>query len=276
VSELRWERLETRRGASCRVLTGGSSGDEALVFFHGASGLERHEPLLERLAERGPVFAPELPGYGESTGEDLLEDMLDFTLHGWDVVDALGLARPHLAGHSMGAMMAAEMACVAGERPRSLSLIAPAGLWLDAHPVPDIFTTLPMELPALLFHDETVGSASLTGGTDFTDMEALVQFYIGNAKRLGTAGKLLFPIPNRRLSKRLYRLQAPTLLVFAANDRLYPEPYADRWQELVPEAQLVTVADAGHLLTIEQPDAVADAVTAFLNSELAASTAPAG
>ena len=41
--------------------------------------------------QRYHVFAPELPGYGESTGEELLEDMLDFTLHGWDVVDALGL-----------------------------------------------------------------------------------------------------------------------------------------------------------------------------------------
>ena len=44
--------------------------------------------------DRPRVFAPELPGYGESTGEELLEDMLDFTLHGWDVVDALGIDRP--------------------------------------------------------------------------------------------------------------------------------------------------------------------------------------
>lgn len=275
MSGLAWDRVETRRGASCRVLGGGAGpAEDALLFFHGAGGLERHEALLERLAEWGRVLAPELPGYGESTGEDLLEDMLDFTLHGWDVADALGLDRPHLAGHSMGAMMAAEMACVAAERPRSLALLAPAGLWLDEHPVPDIFATLPMELPALLFHDEAVGAASLTAGSDFGDMDALVQFFIGNAKRLGTAGKLLFPIPNRRLAKRLYRLQAPTLLVFGASDRLYPEPYASRWLELVPGAELQTIAEAGHLLTIEQPDAVAAAVTAFLAGDLTRTRAP--
>ena len=66
-----------------------------------------------QLAERFHVFAPLWPGFGEEPGEELLEDMLDFTLHGLDVVEALGLERPHLVGHSMGGMIAAEMACVA-------------------------------------------------------------------------------------------------------------------------------------------------------------------
>ena len=81
--------IETRRGVRCRVLEGGSGAP--LVFLHGAGGLLDDNPFLDQLAGRYHVFAPELPGYGESTGEDLLEDMLDFTLHGWDVVDALGL-----------------------------------------------------------------------------------------------------------------------------------------------------------------------------------------
>ena len=96
--------------------------------------------------------------------------MLDFTLHGWDVADALGLERPHLVGHSMGGMIAAEMACIDPARPRSLSLIAPAGIWIDEHPVADIFATLPHELPGLLFHDPAAGAAALTGGVDFSDM----------------------------------------------------------------------------------------------------------
>ena len=50
------------------------------------------------------------------------------------------------------------------------------------------------------------------------------------------AGKILFPIPNRRLSKRLYRLTAPTLLVWGESDRLIPPVYAERWVELVPTA----------------------------------------
>src|SRR5262245_65550438 len=81
--------IETKRGVRCRVLEGGSG--HPLVFFHSAGGLLVDNPFLDELAGRYHVFAPELPGYGESTGEDLLEDMLDFTLHGWDVVDTLGL-----------------------------------------------------------------------------------------------------------------------------------------------------------------------------------------
>ena len=268
MSELRWEKLDTAKGCSIRVLTGGSGPD--VLFVHGAGGLlGEEEPLLTRLADSFTVHAPELPGYGESAGEDLLEDMLDFTLHGWDVADGLGLDRPHLVGHSMGGMIAAEMACVDNRRAASLSLLAPAGLWLDEHPIPDIFATLPFDLPGLLFHDPAAGAAALTGGVDFSDQDALIAFFVDNARRLGTAGKLLFPIPNRQLSKRLYRLTVPTLLVWGESDKLVPPVYAERWQELIPHAELVTVAEAGHMALVEQPDQVAAAVEKQFSSVLA-------
>ncbi|HEX2849035.1 MAG TPA: alpha/beta fold hydrolase [Acidimicrobiales bacterium] len=271
---MEWTRIETAKGTSCRVLTGGPGGAgtgggasvDPVVFFHDAGGLREPNPFLDRLAERYQVFAPELPGYGESTGEELLEDMLDFALHGWDVVDALGLERPRIVAHSMGGMIAAEMACLCPQRAQRLALIAPGGMWLDDHPIPDIFATLPHHLPELLFADPAKGAAALTRGADFSDPEALVAFFIDNARRLGTAGKILFPIPNRRLSKRIYRLTTPTLLVWGEEDRLIPPVYADRWLELLPSAELVTVADAGHAATIEQPDAVADAILKFLEA----------
>jgi pimeloyl-ACP methyl ester carboxylesterase len=259
---MEWARIETARGASCRVLQGGKG--EAVVYLHGVGGLRDEEPMLEQLAQHYRVCAPELPGFGESTGEELLEDMLDFTLHGWDVVDALGIDHPHLVAHSMGGMIAAEMASVTPERPQKLALIAPAGLWIDEHPVPDLFATLPHDLPALLFSDPEAGAAALTGGVDFSDDAALTEFFVGNARRLGTAGKLLFPIPNRRLSKRLYRLRAETLLLWGDDDRLIPPLYADRWVELVPHAAMATIAEAGHLAPDEQPAAVAEAITRFL------------
>ena len=46
--------------------------------------------------------------------------MLDFTLHTWDVVEALGLKDPILVGHSMGGMIAAEMAAIAPHRRLAL------------------------------------------------------------------------------------------------------------------------------------------------------------
>jgi pimeloyl-ACP methyl ester carboxylesterase len=251
-------KVTTARGITSDVLEGGRG--EPILFLHGAGGHTGMLPFLERLAENGRVYAPEWPGYGESSGEELLEDMLDFALHGWDLVDALGLGPFTLVGHSMGGMIAAEMACLCPERPAQVALLAPAGLWLDEYPVPDIFATLPQHLAELLFADPVAGAAVLTGGTDFSNDDALIGFFVANSRRLGTAGKILFPIPNRRLSKRLYRLRAPTLLVWGDEDRLYPPAYAKRWGELVPGARLVTVPGAGHMVPVEQPDAVVSAI----------------
>src|SRR6202158_1732407 len=129
--------IQTLRGARVRVLDAGPDDAEPLVFLHGLSGLLADTTFFELLAQRYHVFVPELPGYGESTGEELLEDILDFTLHGWDVVDALGLTRPHLVGHSMGGMIAAEMAAIAPHDLDRLALVAAAGLWIEGTPIPD-------------------------------------------------------------------------------------------------------------------------------------------
>lgn len=255
--------VETRRGIKSRVFEAGSG--PPLLSLHAAGGLLPEEPVLERLSQRFHVFAPEWPGYGETGGEDLLEDMLDFALHGWDLVEALGLdTAPVVVGHSMGGMIAAEMACLNPRGVAKLVLIAPAGLWIDAHPIPDLFTLLPFEYPKMLFHDAKKGEALLTAGLDFSDLEAMKTFLIGNARRLGTAGKILFPIPNRRVSKRLYRLTTRTLLVWGRSDRLIPPVYAERWQELLPSAELAWIDEAGHMASHEQPAAVAEAIEAFL------------
>jgi pimeloyl-ACP methyl ester carboxylesterase len=120
----------------------------ALVFLHGAGGVTSEDPFLSALAEKYHVYAPLIPGYGDSEECHEIRDMLDFTLHSWDVVNALGLKDPILVGHSMGGMIAAEMAAVAPREVERLGLIAATGLWLDEHPVPDQFSKLPHELPA--------------------------------------------------------------------------------------------------------------------------------
>jgi len=186
---MKWQSVDTRKGTRCRVLEGGSGAP--LVFFHSAGGLLHDNPFLDRLAQTHHVFAPEWPGYGESTGEELLEDMLDFALHGWDVIDALGLRRPHLVGHSMGGMIAAEMACLAPRDLGKLVLAAPAGVWLDEHPIPDIFALLPFQLAEVLFHDPQRGQMLMTGGADLSDIEALKDFYLASQRRLAMAGNLV-------------------------------------------------------------------------------------
>ncbi len=262
MAALKAQVVATAKGTRCRVLEGG--GGAPVVYFHGAGGLLADNPFLDALAQRYHVWAPEWPGYGESTGDERLEDMLDFALHGWDLVDALGLRQPHVVGHSMGGMIAAEMACLAPRDLAKLVLVAPAGLWMDEHPIPDIFAMLPHEIADVLFENPARGAALLTGGADLSDLEALKDFYVDTQRRLAMAGKILFPIPNRRLSKRLYRLAAPTLLLWGAADRLIVPAYAAKWKELIPGARLETIAGAGHMLPYEQPEAFVRAVAGFL------------
>jgi pimeloyl-ACP methyl ester carboxylesterase len=263
------EMVRTHRGADCAYRTFGSEDDPPLLYLHGAFGPVADNAFLADLARHTGrlVHAPDLPGYGESTGEELLEDMLDFALHGWDVADALGAGDPVLVGHGMGGMIAAEMAAICPHRLPALILIAPNGLWDDALPVPDIFALLPHQFAELLFADPVAGAAWLTDGLDFTNMEALTEFFIGNSRRLGTAGKILFPIPNRRLAKRLYRLRGPTLLVWGDGDRYVVPQYATHWQALVAHAQTATLPGAGHMVPAESPDALAATVAAFLAAD---------
>ena len=137
-----------------RVLEAGDGA--SLVFLHGAGGLVEESPFLAMLARRWHVFAPLLPGYGDSEGGETLPDMLAITLHSFDVIEALDLSRPTLVGHSMGGMIAAEMAAVNPYGLRSLVLVCAAGLWLDEHPVPDIFSMLPFELAQVLFAEKVM------------------------------------------------------------------------------------------------------------------------
>jgi len=241
-----------------QYLEGGSG--HPLVYLHGAGGMTREDPLLARLADSFHVHAPYLPGYGESEECPELRDMLDITLHTLDVVDALGLKDPILVGHSMGGMIAAEMAALAPHQISRLGLICPGGLWLEDHPIVDIFATLPFEMPALMFHDAEAGAALMTAGRNVSDPNFLQTYLVQNARQLGMAGRILFPIPDRGLSGRMYRIKAKTILVWGDSDRAIPPVYAQEFKRRIKGAQLVSIPEAGHMVIFEKTDQVADAI----------------
>jgi len=251
--------VETRH-APIRYLEGGQG--EALVYLHGAGGMTPDDPILAELTSRFHVYAPYLPGYGETEECGSLRDMLDFALHGWDVVEALGLNNPILVGHSMGGMIAAEMAALAPNDVSRLVLICPAGLWLDEHPIVDMFSLLPFEMPGYLFHDPEAGAKLMTSGLDLSDPKFLQDYLVRNARQLGMAGKLLFPIPERGLAERLYRVKAKTVIVWGESDRMIPPIYGPAFQSAIAGATLVNVPEAGHMVIAEKPEAVAKAVEA--------------
>lgn len=241
-----------------RYFEGGKG--EPLVFLHGAGGVLAEDPLINKLAEKYHVYAPLLPGYGDSEECGEIRDMLDFTLHTADVIEALGLKNPILVGHSMGGMIAAEMAAIAPNDYSRLALICPAGLWLDDHPIPDLFAMLPYEMPEYLFHDVEAGTKLMTAGVALDDPEWLKGFLVMNARQMGMAGKILFPIPERGLSQRLYRIKAKTVLIWGDSDKLIPPAYAHAFKKAIRGAELVSIAEASHMVTMEKTDQVVAAI----------------
>jgi pimeloyl-ACP methyl ester carboxylesterase len=245
-----------------------------LLFLHGAGGVGAWDGVLPALAREYHVYAPLLPGFGRSTGLELLDDQWDLFLHGFDVLEALGLERPYVVGESMGGWLAAEMAALRPKEIGRLALVAPLGLWRDDAPVVDLFGHVTHELAPFLFHDQSCPTAQLMLGvsalmSDKDDRtEEQVELLLGFARGARTAAKFLFPIPERGLERRLHRITAPTLIVWGAEDRLVPPSYAKLFGERIPKARVTTIERAGHLIGAERPEPYAAALLRWGRGEV--------
>ena len=258
--------VELRDGLfKIRVLTAG--GGDPLVFLHGGGGLF-WDPFLDQLAGRYRVIAPEHPGAGASQGLEHVEDLWDLVLYYAELLDVLGLPSATLVGHSFGGMVAAEIAATNPERVERMVLIAPAGLWRDDHPVPDISGVPPERLPELLLADPTGPLATLLPAPDPSDPEALFTAAMTMASIL----QFIWPLPDKGLSKRLYRVRAPTLLVWGTEDALVAPAYGDDFAAAIAGARLELIEGAGHLPQLEQMDRALATVTAFLDETSSTNT----
>ena len=85
-----------------------------------------------------------------------------------------------------------------------------------------------------------------------------------DAPDLSATGKFPWPIPDRGLKRRAYRIKAPPLILWGDNDRINPPSYADDFQRLISDSKITTLPDAGHL---EQAEAFADAVGSFFAAD---------
>jgi pimeloyl-ACP methyl ester carboxylesterase len=240
------------------------SGDP-LFFLHGAGGLLGNDPFLEELAQDFKVIAPHLPGFGESTGGEEIDDVIDAALFCHELMDAMDIPSAHLVGYSMGGMLAAEVAALDVHRVRKLVLAASAGLWLDDYPIADIFTAQLYELPALLFHDPNSPIAQAIMALP-SDPQALGAMYLERTKRFAMASKFLWPIPDRGLKKRAYRIAAPTLALWGESDKVIPPVYGVEFTRLIPNCRHRIIKEAGHMLMYEQQAGFCDAVKKFLKN----------
>jgi pimeloyl-ACP methyl ester carboxylesterase len=236
-----------------------------LLFLHGFSGFNDGDSFLQSLAESHAVVAPEHPGYGKSAGIEHIDDIFDLVLYYRTFIEQAGRGPVNLVGHSLGGMFAAEIAALCPQLIERLVLIAPFGLWLDEAPTPDLFVLSPSRLQRSTWHDpeSQVAQDFLTrlanSSTNGDGIDAIVQ----RAMNLSTAGKFLWPLPDRGLRKRLPFVRAPTLVLVGESDGLVPPAHGEAFAKLIPNARLSTVPNAGHYPMVES-EGVAREVLDFL------------
>lgn len=238
---------------------------EPLVFLHGAGGLF-WDPYLDQLSEHYKVYAPFMPGSGNSSGIDDIRDLWELVLCYYDLFDALGLDSVNVVGHSLGGMIASELAATDQSRVRRLLTFAPAGVWQDERPMADIFAMTPSELTQRVVVDPESPVAKLL--TEMPeDLDEQVEVLIQRLATLQAAAKFLWPIPDKGLSRRMRRIKAPTLIIWGKQDGLIPVEYAQEFERGIPHARLEILDQASHLVQIEQLPRALELSLGFLGED---------
>ena len=262
-------------GLDLSFLEWGESGTPALCFLHGgAAHAHWFDLVAPAFAGRFRVISLDQRGHGESAWptppayatEDFAADLSS-------LMDALGLGRMALAGHSMGGHNAMGFAAWHPERvsaaviidsrpalpPERLDRMRARGRrppWLHPsveHAVQS-FRLLPPDTtadPALLAHLAREGLAARDGGFKYRFDPACY----GSRKPVDT-----WPL--------LPRITAPTLVVRGEHSPVLPRDMAERMLGALPRASLVEIPGAYHHLVLDAPDAFNRALDDFLTRAL--------
>jgi len=258
LSQLRTTTVEVN-GFPCRVWTKGSG--PKLGFLAGFGGLPRWVPFLDALAKTRTVIVPSLPGYPGGIGHTVLDTHLDWVLAVRQIIDKTGLAGADLLGASVGGAFAAEMAAIFPGHVRKLALIAPFGLFDEAEPAADPWAQRKDNVAALMCADGANWEALVAPPEGANSIEWPIEM----TRASEAAARAFWPLGNTKLEKRLPLIEAPTLVVWGEADKVLPPGYARKFAEGINGSTHVqTIAGAGHLAYLDQPEAVAKAVLAHL------------
>ena len=230
-----------------------------LLFLHGAQGLAGWEPALAKLATAFDVIAPDHPGFGGSAVCDHVETVFDLALVHFDLMKALDIPNTHVVGHCIGGWVALEMAIRNSNRMKSLTLASSAGLRLEGFPRADMFIYPQDELAQLLFAGND-GASWMQAWRATPEQEAIYDRNRAAAARFSWQPRLCNP----KLGQWLHRVDVPTHVVWGEHDKVIPPAYAVALKDRIAGATMTMMPGCGHLPHVEQPDAFADTVTAFI------------
>jgi pimeloyl-ACP methyl ester carboxylesterase len=242
------------------LLIPGQSGDRRGCLVWLATDLSRHFH----------VITMDNRDAGENEPETDYYDLTDLASDAVLLLDALGIERSHILGHSMGGKIALQMALDAPERVDRLVLVSSslfaspghrvgepmpdAEAWWGADPVERFQRFLP-ELVGPAFRDQLDDAMTMRIAELEQDNRATWQ---GAMRHWAAAGP-------HDLTDQLGRIQSPTLVIHGDADDIVSFDRAEALVAGIPDVQLLTLEGVGHLPWVERPGLVAPAIIDFLH-----------
>jgi pimeloyl-ACP methyl ester carboxylesterase len=256
------------QGYPAYAYTGGVAFDAkrpAVVMVHGAAMDHSVWQWQSRyLAHHGyAVLAVDLPAHGRSPGmaRERVEDLGSWMV---GLLDAGGIERAALVGHSMGALASLAATLAAPQRVTRLALLGASA----PMPVGDAFLSAAREAPPVAFDMEAVwshvrnsqlASSAVPGATLLGATRAL-----NDRSRAGVLATDLAACNAYRPDEAaLKALTVPALVVSGKRDVMTPPRAGKALAAAIPGAKLVTV-DAGHSMMVEAPRQTLGALRDFL------------
>lgn len=265
-----------RSGIKIRVVECGEPASPPLLLVHGwgcsAFVFRRNMPALADAGFR--AIAVDLKGHGlsdkpvaahEYTIESLVAHLLE-------ILDALGLDRPALAGHSLGASLIYHFAAQYQDRVRCLGLLSPVGLtgvslmWLYRALTPRLLTPILQQIkPRLIVKlalRRVYGKRGRFTSRDVEEFLAPSQF-----PEFSLAMRQLLHNYDWKAAKHrtLAVVDLPAVGIWGTLDHLMPDDGMGMYLTLIPRIVMRAITDAGHLITEETPDEVNDALLEVLS-----------
>lgn len=258
--------------SALHAATGGHphEGGAVAVLIHGAGGNRTQWATQARhLAARGfDVVAYDLPGHGESS-DPACESVPDYAAAVLADIDARGIGRFAVAGHSMGAVIALRMAADAPDRVTHLALVG-AGLRLPVNPALLEATSEdpPLAVRAIIDwgHAPTTHlGASPTPGQS-TDGAGTAVLSTELRKHPGALYADFRASDTFDGNDLCSLVRAPTLVISGERDMMTPPKLGQAAAAAIDGAEYVEVAGAGHFLMSERPAELSRALAAFFGS----------
>ena len=233
-----------------------------LLLLHGFQPVDPGSPFVDRLGRHAEIIAPTHPGFGHSTRPPDFDTIYDLVHLYAALLERLPHERLTLLGLSFGGWLAAEVAVKAGRRIDRLILVDALGIKVSDRETPDIldvFNTHPQDVIAKSWHDPQAFAPR------YDDMED--DELIARARNWETLARYGFHpyMHNPQLKRWLRNIKARTLVLWGVSDGVVKPAYGEAYASLIPGARFESIPGAGHHPEIEQPEALAARVRAFLN-----------